>query len=194
MCGWTFSFPSGPHHGWQLSEGASKRHIQFSRPEPLAESQPQGVEHPDDPRERLLRPEDPQGDQPGGQQPQLPPPSGLSGQRWIANIASRRQQHCQVTITHLMFQAIRGYGAERHFHQKIWDERSSDTPCHEIQFWQILSNFHFCDGFIERLTAALHFCRQPSWIPKTSPRPVALDCDDECKDRLVGAHRWVLSN
>ena len=89
---------TGTDYGRELPEGASQRHLQLSRLEPPAEDQLQGLKHPDDPRERLLRLEDPQGDQPGGQQSQLPPPSGLSGQRWIANIASERQQHCQVTF------------------------------------------------------------------------------------------------
>ena len=112
MCENTFSLFTGPYHGWKLFEGASQRHIQLSWVEPPPEDQPQRVEHPDNPRECLLRPEDPQGDQLGRQQPQLPPPSGLPGQRWIANITSRRQQYCQVTFTHVMFEAIRGYGAD----------------------------------------------------------------------------------
>ena len=99
---------SGADYGWELPEGSSKRHLQLSRPEPLAEDQLQGLEHPDDPRERLLRLEDPEGDQSCRQQPLLFASTSFPGQRWTANATSRRQQHCQVTFpSSLIFQADR---------------------------------------------------------------------------------------
>ena len=99
---------SGADYGWELPEGASQRHLQLSRSEPPAEDQLQGLEHPDDPRERLLRLEDPEGDQPGRQQPLIFASTSFPGQRWTANVTSRRQQHCQVTFpSSLIFQADR---------------------------------------------------------------------------------------
>ena len=99
---------SGADYGWELPEGSSERHLQLSRPEPLAEDQLQGLEHPDDPRERLLRLEDPEGDQPCRQQPLFFASTSFPGQRWTANATSRRQQHCQVTFpSSLIFQADR---------------------------------------------------------------------------------------